>query len=33
MPVVVLNASLDLCDGLADNPHRIRPVAALVARS
>src|SRR6185312_14495649 len=33
MPVVVLNAGLDLCDGLADNPHRIRPVAAFVARS
>src|SRR6185437_2247086 len=29
----ILNAGLDLCDGLADNPHRIGPVAAFVARS
>src|SRR6185312_1859556 len=33
MPIVILNAGLDLCDGLADNPHRIGPVAAFVARS
>jgi len=30
MPVVVFYARLNLCDGLVDNPYRIRPVSALV---
>ena len=33
MPVVVLHARLNLCDGLVDKVHRFRPVAALVTRA